>query len=768
MGAFTRLLLKPSWRWLLAANAALIILLLAHVAFAPAFRIDTTFDGATVKIQAERAWTIWPGQCAAVSWDLEGIQSLYINGAGKAGWGELDFCPSPSQSSLNFVITPAAGAARHIVVSVHNLAVYLVNWLGMLALSLPFGIAGWVLARTRLDAPLRLNLAFWLALLALLPLGALLQVAQPSLLSDLLGQLGALFTRPGWHTLGWVLAAFLFIPLAYQMLRSDRRGHIKRDLAAIGACLGVVALLFSQASFDSIGQWESWPLRAWLEGRASKADSEFVLRFWMLVPYALSASISWHSFIGFHLLSFLMFWGMLALLYGILRQLGLAAWLAFLAAILFLVYPVNSSLMSLRSLGQHFGKLALLAALYLALVCRARPSRLRLLGLWLALLLSLGSHETGFVLILVLPLLWWWRIERAQVWHRLHLTLIWYLAPAVKLAHLLLLKLAVVHYFGDWHFASPGAFTLDGVVYHLDVVAHAYLQTFVYGWQDALGALSQNDWLLATAASLALVAVAAAWLCRESEGTDLPTPRHLALMLAGGFLFILPAIGVVMWLPRRAYSLWRMYVYVPIGGAVAVLALVMLLASALNPLRRRQAAVILLCLVMIAPGLSRLYQQQAWFTASADAKAHVLMQVVEQAPWFEPHARLIIVTSMSSQDLRDRGIKELHSNMLDSAIYMLYQQGRPRMAGFCMFAENCGSSDIDISANYLAVTQDFSDAVLFQLHEDLRIELLWELPPELSDRANYDPSQLIDTSAPVPARALSMLADARQSLSAAD
>ena len=154
----------------------------------------------------------------------------------------------------------------------------------MLALALPFGLAGWYLARMRLDAPPRLSLSLWLALMTLLPLGMLLQVAQPSLLAGFLGQLGALFTSSGWQTLGWALAALVYIPLAYQMLRSGERGDIRRDLAAIGACLGLVALLFAQAGFDGIGQWESWPTQAHLEGRASKVEAELIIRFWSPVP----------------------------------------------------------------------------------------------------------------------------------------------------------------------------------------------------------------------------------------------------------------------------------------------------------------------------------------------------------------------------------------------------------------------------------------------------------------------------------------------------
>ena len=61
-----------------------------------------------------------------------------------------------------------------------------------------------------------------------------------------------------------------------------------------------------------------------------------------------------------------MFWGKMILLYGILRQVNVSPLLAFMATLLFLVYPVNSGLMSLRSYQMTFSKLALLAAVYLA------------------------------------------------------------------------------------------------------------------------------------------------------------------------------------------------------------------------------------------------------------------------------------------------------------------------------------------------------------------------------------------------------------------
>ena len=56
---------------------------------------------------------------------------------------------------------------------------------------------------------------------------------------------------------------------------------------------------------------------------------------------------------------------------------------------------------------------------------------------------------------------------------------------------------------------------------------------------------------------------------------------------------------------------------------------------------------------------------------------------------------------------------------------------------------------------------DYSKIVFFRLHDDLTVELLRDLPPELSSAQNdsYDPDRLIDTSAPLPPRAITMLAN---------
>ena len=46
-----------------------------------------------------------------------------------------------------------------------------------------------------------------------------------------------------------------------------------------------------------------------------------------------------------------------------------------------------------------FTKLSLLTAVFLALDYRMNPSRLKLLGIWLALLFSISSYEAGYAMI---------------------------------------------------------------------------------------------------------------------------------------------------------------------------------------------------------------------------------------------------------------------------------------------------------------------------------------------------------------------------------
>lgn len=751
---------------LLALILAQLILLALLIALKPAPRIDAAFGSATVALSADRAWTILPGQCASVSWELEGIASVYVNDEGKVGHGATDFCPTPSSMEVSFNITAASGETRSFSFIVQGLPAAMQAWLIFLGLLLPFLVAAYYLLTLRLHQPSATDLTPLLLLAALFLLGLLIQTAQPTFIANVLDHLIGLFRRRSWQELGVVLAGLIFLPLIFQALRRGLQRGMTGELAAVGAFFLVALLLFAPTGFESIGQWESWTFQSYLEGRPAKAENEVIVRFWFIVPHALAIALSPDSFAGFHLVNFFLIWGTLIAFYAILRQLEAPPWLAFLATILFLIYPVNSRLMSLRSIVMTYGKLSLFAAFYLMLDSRERLSRLRLLGVWLALLFNVGSYEIALVIIVVAPLLWWWR-EPRRYWRNINLTAIWYLVPLAKAAHILLMLMDRRFFYGSWFISGPHVrdqVTLDKIGEYIDRVFSVYRRTFFDGWGEALNAVGQNDAIALTAATLALVGVVSAYLARKTEVEwQFPPRRSILSAMLAGFLFILPSIGVLMWLGKHAGDLWRMYVYVPIGAAIFVTGLALLISAPIKSARLRQAFVIGLSLLLIWPGLSRLYVQQRAIQQSANAKAGILRQIVEQAPAFHEGAHLLLFTTLSADDLEQRGVREMRDNMFDSAMYMLYQDRRPIVSFMCIYGLGCSRDDIYlqyVDRDFLGAAETYSDVVMFRLHDDLRVELLRELPLELRERESdlYDPERLIDASAPLPERALSLLA----------
>ena len=479
---------------LLILNVALLVVLVLAIHFTPIQQIESSFGSASISITADRAWTLLPGQCATVRWDLEGIQSLYVNGEGKVGHDEMEFCPTPGARNLVFAVTAATGQSRNFTITIQpDLPSALASWLAMAALMLPLFVAGYFLATLRLTPSVAREPAVLLALLSLL-LGILLwQAARPASASAILDQMERVFSSRSWHLLGSLLAGLVFLALGAQALRECSQRRLKRAFAAPGVFFVVVLILTAPAGFDSIGHWETWQFQAYFEGRESRAGAELVSRFWLLAPSALASAISPDSFAGYHFINSPDVLGLNAVFLcdsALLEVAGLAG-----VSRGDIVLPLSGQFrIDVAALfSMNFGKLSLLAAIYLVLSFRENPGRLRLLGIWLMLLLHLGSHEHALFIILIVPLLW-----SARLLPSFNLALIWYLALVAKLAQVALLILGGRNVYG-LRFADVGSasdfLSLERAGGYLEAVANVYRQTFLVGWQEALAALGQSGWL---------------------------------------------------------------------------------------------------------------------------------------------------------------------------------------------------------------------------------------------------------------------------------
>ena len=508
--------------------ATLLVCFALAISAAPPPHIRTESAGAGINISADSAWVLLPGQCVTISWEIAETLQVSVNNQDKANADTIKYCPSLWSANPNFDIIGANGGHETFVLDIRYLPSELVDCLYLAAILSLIILAFYFLATERICAPIPFGKVQIFSLIALLILCLLCQTSETFSIDSLLNALKRLFTSPAWQGFGLLLAGLVFTPLIVQSLREGLKKRSWEDFAAIGAFFVFVLVLYLPFGFDSIGHWEEWVFRHYLEDSQRQASSELVSRFWILVPNVLANVLSPGSFSGYHFVNLFMFWSKLALFYGILRRLRVKSIFAFLCTMVFMAYPVTSGLMSLRFFLMHFRIVSLLTAVYFALAYFRDPSRVRLAGIWLAILLNVGSYESAYAIIAIIPLLWWLRGSRRN-WRKINMTVIWYLVPAAKLAYLLLLTSSDRAFYGSGHVQNAlnsVQFSVPSLSYHAEVIARVYRQTFWYGWREAVTIASEFTWLVPTIGAIALAGVTAVYLARNvSESAFRPRAR---------------------------------------------------------------------------------------------------------------------------------------------------------------------------------------------------------------------------------------------------
>lgn len=830
-----------------AAALATCLLLILTVLNSPRPSINRAYDETKVFISADRAWTLFPGDCVTIRWRLEGIASLHVDGAGKIGADETRFCPAINATSPLFEARAQDGIYRRFRLDIHHLPDLLFYVLGFVAF---FGSPALAVYYFFSRSPERSLPLSWLAIGAL-ALGVLggwlrLQTYEPRVIREAKGGVAlhlwaehdrilfphecveiwwsvvgaqsvrfngrvivsegnpaqaehcaedgesarleveneagesASYTLPiqsffpqrsvpppyfYLSLVGIVLSLLIYGTLAARHAERFRRRESWADAAAIFGCFFVLLVLYLPFGFDSSAHWEAWIIHGYTEGGTlSYYATEAISRPWVNLPRSLAYLISSETFVGYHLVNFGFYAGSMALLYIILRQLGVSPLYAFLTAILFMFFPVNDALMSLRRLPNNFSTASLLLAASLFLDYCRKPRRLTLLGLWLGLLFCVGSNETGYVIILIAPLLLWLRHGRRNWRRNLNLSAIWYLAPGFKIAFVVLLLASGRDFYQSGLIGAGPKEQASVLNIFVEVAGVVFERAFVLGWQDALAALGANRWWLPTAITLVAVAVIA-WLhLREDKYVQQPTTRQLVIALGCGLLLIIAATGVLMWVPFYRSDSWRIYMLVPIGACIAVFSLILLIVSPIGDNLRRNIVAVGLCLLLMAPAGSRLFTQHGGFIESAHSKARILHQLLEIAPNLTSKTQIALVTEMNHLELRARGIGEfLNNDMINSALHVLYQDGAPEYAYFCHSISDCGEFSGGETLFSSAAPGDLLQRTLvFQLHEDLSVSLVGEPAAflGLEIEAPNDASALYNADAPLPPRARTMLAAA--------
>ncbi len=567
-----------------------------------------------------------------------------------------------------------------------------------------------------------------------------------------------------WSLLWLILALVIFSLLMWQGLRRNWRNTSSGDKIAAAACLLFPIALYLPFGFQTSAHWENWILHGYMEGGPpSFFDSWVVTRFGGLVHRVLAYIISPESFLGYNLVNCLMHSAMTAVVYGILRQGRVRPLYAFLMALLFIVYPVNPMQLSMRSLLLNYSKLHFLAAIFLALEFRRLPRKLTLCGMWLALTFSVNSYESGMMLVLLVPLLWC-LANRDINWRKLNLTAIWLLPPALKLSYIALLSATGRDFYQSGLLDSStnaSAAATNAVSTFVDALGWVYPFTFFGGWQEAIQTIERNHWWLPTIIPLASAAAVAWLLARQPNARSDPTSRQLAILMLLGLLLIIPAIGVLMWIPLYNNDPWRMCLYVPIGAVIALFSAMLLLTNRLPKPGFRNAAVVAASLLLLLPAVSRLFLQHEQFVESASKKSNIIHNVIALAPKPHANAHIALITELDHQFLESQDIFDLlNRDMLYSALYTLYQSNAPEYAYFCVMLTAC--SYVDDRETLLTSSQPedlLARTLVFKLNADLSVELVEDPAAFLNLDIDipYDASQLYQARAPLPPRINTML-----------
>ncbi len=653
-------------------------------------------------------------------------------------------------------------AARQQTSDLRELVYYPLGFAGM-GMALTLGL--WNLRHPQLEKPAPW---WWLGCAAplLFSLGLLLALTDPPVVDRLLGGLQRRLVAPHFPALGAALAAIIFMPLAWRIARRQAFSTLKTDIVAITGLLALALLVYLPLGFSSIGNYESWTFRAYVEGMFSwTAAYELLTRPWGTLPHFVGTLLTPDSFVAFHWLNMLFIWGKAACLYGILRKHGVMPLWGFLTALLCLVYPVNSHLFSLRSLSINLSAVALAGALFLALDHRKQPSRWHLGGLWLALSFTVFINEGGYVLILALPLLWLWRRGETG-WRAGNLTVIWFLVPAGKLAYMLFLSgNGARFYYSNLFegFVSGGIGGGELLANVLPGLVAVYRHTFVDAWLAALRSLDGGEWLTTGLAALLLSACLCWLLARTSQDQPLPDARDLRRSLLLGLSLILLAVGVFIWIAQYNQDLWRPYFFVGEGAAIAVFSLGSLVTLPIRRPKLRAFALCLFCLALCLPAFAVALEKRAEDIRRADSKARLIGNLVRAAPQIQPGTVVMLTADMDGDQLRATDFAELNeSNDLDYSIYYLLYPNQPP-AYFCRSDGVCQAMpDEETLFNSDDPAELLQRTLVFQLYADLSVELLedpaaylgWDID------IDYDASRLYDADAPLPPRAQTMLGPA--------
>lgn len=822
-----RLKKYSDWLWILVSLVPMLFIALSMSSAQPS-RIQETAGTTTIDISSDKAWLSPFSDCPKITWEIEGISALYVNGDGRIGSDSMEFCPQVTQSSVEFEVVDEIDISRNYTLRIHywlDELLYALTFAGLafaglasiyfivvsdfsrkppigfsifLLVSLAIGVAA--IRNNSVSMPYfdvqqgdtsiyfsaDTNLALfpeecipirWQVINAdrvtvndiEQPLSGTTQHCQQDgdvarLRVDGSGESFGIplrFVFPHLPNTSWyavlsiislILCVLIYLPLLGQVIYRGWKASHRHDFLVIMTLFLLAMILYLPFGWSHVGHWEEWVIKAYVQGMPNDwLDNELRTRLFVIVPHTLAHILTPTSFLGYNLIHMLMFFGKSVFLYGILRKLGLPLHLAFLVSALFMVYPVNSAIMSLRSFPMQFSALSLLLAGYLMLHIREQPSRLGIVGVWMALLFSVGSNESGYFIILIVPL-FLVLLERRLSWKTSNLTILWLMMPIARLTMTYGLLATERGFYQSNNLDTMAGVPLDRLSPILHALGASYTETFSAGWLEAINSFSSTDYLMWSGLGT-LIVMCTAWLLMRRDAMNLSIRQHIVLIVSG-FFFLIPAVGVMISLDFYRNDTWRVFFYAPISGAVVVIGVLSLLATRIRSQSIHHAILLIFIGIIFIPSFNRALNQHGFFVQHAIAKEEFFRAFIQQAPAIESSAQVIVVSDLSLTELPSVGLYELiRRDMFSSALYLLYDNVPREFVFVCVMDDTCRANEDLLTVTFPYREIPYDELIIFHLDTNLTLTLIDTLD-EISSfpgtSETYQPRDYVDVYAPAP------------------
>jgi len=462
-------------------------------------------------------------------------------------------------------------------------------------------------------------------------------------------------------------------------------------------------LLWLPFSFRTTGLVEEWGITTLLDTAPaqffitplSPSLGSHRMRPFEVFFHAAAHALDPDSFLFYNVFAMLFVFGKMAATYWLMLQfLPRRRLLAFITAVVFVLYPADTGLFTFRSIHIHAAVCAyLLATCLLVRSVRNRSGlgRLSLGAAGVVLIFGLMVYQVALPLAVLTPLAMLAFVSASDRRWRVA-TIVWYGALAVPVLYAvwaLNQSSAGTYEIGLFNARPPLSSSPTREMAAAILLA---LKRQVTGWGTAWMNLGLYPQLRSAAAwGMLLVAGIGGWLLWVDRRGPAPSPisiRRYLVMLAAAIAVVVIGMAVFLPLPSHRFQDFRTYFLSMLGSALA-LALVMWWLTRRLPVHR-DVAFLALSMPFVGLGLTFSLHQHQYYVNYSLAQQQVLQETVAVAPQLAPGS---VVVFIDRTGLIHDPYMFLYGFHLREALQYLYRD--PTLdAGYCppgagMFGTMC-------------------------------------------------------------------------------